>query len=138
MKNVSNNPIICLDCGVLENRTSNRQLRCIRCQINKDKLHCKDHHKRTYVKKGYTLKGIQHNQYKNGIGMYKKSIKKVCEFCDVAITNLCVHHIDEDRKNNKEDNLATLCRSCHILVHGAIDRKDLLGRFTKKETTNGY
>lgn len=30
---------------------------------------------------------------------------------------LDVHHIDEDKMNNKIDNLITLCRSCHTMRH---------------------
>jgi 5-methylcytosine-specific restriction endonuclease McrA len=31
--------------------------------------------------------------------------------------NLIVHHIDENKTNNKLDNLVTLCRACHALIH---------------------
>lgn len=31
--------------------------------------------------------------------------------------NLVVHHIDENKKNNKLDNLITLCRACHARLH---------------------
>ncbi|MGZ0879042.1 HNH endonuclease [Priestia megaterium] len=32
-------------------------------------------------------------------------------------TNLTVHHIDEDVKNNRPDNLITMCQPCHIIHH---------------------
>ena len=35
-----------------------------------------------------------------------------CIECDNE-EDLCVHHIDYDKKNNKEENLIILCRSCH-------------------------
>lgn len=31
---------------------------------------------------------------------------------------LCVHHLDENRKNNQLDNLITLCSYCHAFIHG--------------------
>lgn len=129
MKNVSSKPVICIDCSLEAARTSNRQLRCISCQFLRDKEHCKDRYKKTYVKKGYTRKGVLHNRYKNGASLYKKSLKDACEFCDTQRVNLCVHHIDENRANNVEDNLITLCRSCHVLVHA--HPRDNKGRFTK-------
>lgn len=30
---------------------------------------------------------------------------------------LSVHHVDFDKNNHQEDNLVTLCRSCHAIVH---------------------
>lgn len=35
-----------------------------------------------------------------------------CQVCDDP-GDLCVHHIDYDKKNNSDENLITLCRSCH-------------------------
>lgn len=31
----------------------------------------------------------------------------------MEIENLCIHHIDYDKKNSNQDNLITLCRRCH-------------------------
>jgi hypothetical protein len=42
--------------------------------------------------------------------------KKKCERCS-SKKQLCVHHKDRDRKNNKPDNLETICRLCHIEEH---------------------
>lgn len=54
--------------------------------------------------------------YKDGIGIYIKYIKDKCEVCG-SKKNLCVHHKDLNRHNNKESNLITLCRSCHTKEH---------------------
>ena len=59
----------------------------------------------------------------SGESSYKKILSRVttkpeclkCGKTDVRI--LCVHHLDKNRKNNKLQNLAWLCRNCHFLVH---------------------
>lgn len=40
--------------------------------------------------------------------------------CQKCKTNkqLVIHHIDKNKKNCSEINLITLCRSCHIKLHG--------------------
>ena len=54
----------------------------------------------------------------------KTTIKKrdgfKCRKCDEDGTNfsLFVHHIDMDKHNNSEDNLVTVCHSCHSKIHG--------------------
>jgi len=50
--------------------------------------------------------------------VYSQFRKEKCEECNAESTNkpggyLCVHHIDGDITNNKEDNLKTLCNRCH-------------------------
>ena len=47
--------------------------------------------------------------------------KKECIICKTT-ENLHNHHIDKNIRNNNEDNLLTLCGSCHIKFH-AITRK---------------
>ncbi len=42
--------------------------------------------------------------------------KSFCEHCKTS-ENLCVHHIDRDWRNNSEENLQTLCSSCHTSLH---------------------
>lgn len=59
--------------------------------------------------------------FKTGIGVYRK-IKKMsmeelkCERCG-STENLHVHHKDEDRHNNKIENLELLCKPCHKTEH---------------------
>ena len=52
-----------------------------------------------------------------------RQIQPQCEKCG-SIDDLQVHHIDENRNNNKSDNLIVLCRSCHSIVHNR--RKNIL------------
>lgn len=43
----------------------------------------------------------------------------VCQKChaEFGLDELVVHHINENPLNNDKDNLTTLCRRCHALVH---------------------
>lgn len=34
------------------------------------------------------------------------------------------HHIDENKKNNKPENLVTVCRSCHRKLHSRVIEYD--------------
>lgn len=44
--------------------------------------------------------------------------KIICNRCGIDdIQLLVVHHIDRDRKNNKTENLETLCANCHHKIH---------------------
>lgn len=64
-------------------------------------------------KKGnYNQSGENNNNYKNGISTYAQHKKSKCELCG-STRNLMVHHKDGNRKNNKPNNLQTLCWSCH-------------------------
>ena len=44
-----------------------------------------------------------------------------CGICGVT-SRLSVHHIDENPKNNRKDNLQTLCLNCHNFWHAAAKR----------------
>ena len=66
-------------------------------------------------KKGnYKQSGKSNNNYRNGSGMYAKTVKKRCERCGTnKSSKMQVHHKDGDRSNNAPSNLQTLCQSCH-------------------------
>lgn len=59
--------------------------------------------------------------------------------CDEAI--LVVHHIDESRKlgiknmNNNLDNLLTLCKKCHALIHGQVKQRTEIIQYINKGLT---
>lgn len=42
---------------------------------------------------------------------------------------LCLHHVDEDKKNDSFENLIFVCRSCHTTIH---NNKDLQNEFDKE------
>ena len=64
--------------------------------------------------------GPAHHTYKSGIGAFWRLRKEACENCG-STRFLCVHHKDEDRTNNVEGNLETLCKRCHQVHHGCVD-----------------
>ena len=56
-----------------------------------------------------------------------------CQLCGAEIKNenktaLHVHHKDGNRKNNKGDNLITLCPFCHINTHKKWGSERMAGR----------
>lgn len=57
-----------------------------------------------------------------------------CQECGIHQDNLdehlCIHHIDYDKKNNSEDNLISLCRSCHAQTN--FSRNDWTKYFMKR------
>ena len=67
--------------------------------------------------------GELHPNYTSGYGSYRsRAIKHYGEHCskcnyDKIIHILQVHHIDNDRQNNKIENLQVLCPNCHAEIH---------------------
>jgi hypothetical protein len=73
--------------------------------------------------------GINNPNYKNGSCMYRQFLKDKCELCNrlnidfMRIGNnrkrspLIVHHVDNDRNNGNQNNLKTVCYSCHMRIH---------------------
>lgn len=59
---------------------------------------------------------------------YKIFKKEKCENCG-SMSQLGVHHKDKNRLNNSEENLQTLCASCHTKLHWEEDK------ITNPETT---
>lgn len=68
------------------------------------------------AEKGWFKKGMKSFNYKNGIWSYRKYKKSNCEDCS-GKKDLQVHHLDKDRTNNNQNNLRTLCRTCHWKYH---------------------
>ena len=69
-------------------------------------------------------KGERHANWKGGEYTYRETMLTLCKNptcrdCGLADTRvLIVHHIDEDRRNNRLENLVWLCKNCHYLRHG--------------------
>ena len=55
---------------------------------------------------------------------------KKCENCDAPAKDR--HHLDGNKLNNKLNNILLLCRYCHMLFDGRIDRRDEDGNFSQK------
>jgi hypothetical protein len=61
--------------------------------------------------------------YRSVLSRYK--IKPQCRLCHTVDERvLAVHHIDENRKNNRVENLSWLCHNCHHLVHRYADVRE--------------
>jgi hypothetical protein len=126
-------PRYCILCQELYNPTGPAAKYCPSCAEDKRA----ESRERERVKankglgKGYwqSLGGKHTNQYKNGIGMYKKIRDQKlleqghrCARCSKDLKNLtphhrCGHHIDHDRTNNDPDNIEVICKSCHQVEH---------------------
>ena len=67
--------------------------------------------------------GEGHPNYKEGLYSYRSVLDRnkvvaICRRCKTTDKRvLAVHHIDQNRKNNKVTNLAWLCHNCHHLIH---------------------
>ncbi len=53
----------------------------------------------------------------------------ICQICFRKEYKICVHHINEDPKDNRMDNLVCLCRQCHMIVEMFNARKPDIRRF---------
>lgn len=63
--------------------------------------------------------GEQNSNWKGGVsqGYYDRRVQKTCcEWCGHRET-LEVHHVNEDRSDNRDQNLVVLCRNCHRKAH---------------------
>ncbi len=89
---------------------------CIECErefskpISKDTKFCSRECYDKYRQKNSTESVINHVLKKNN---------NSCILCG-AFENIRVHHINENRKDNTEENLTVLCESCHRKVHNGL------------------
>jgi hypothetical protein len=92
--------------------------------------------RKSWFKKGHQplIFGENHHRWKGGISFepygkefnnqLKSQIRErdnhTCQNCNGKSDNekLCIHHIDENKSNNSSDNLISLCRECHMTIHG--------------------
>lgn len=128
----------CVDCGKEIKKTGPRTCRCSKCALKHKRQVRNTWHMQKRIKQGdptvgvgkggSNKKGINHPQYKNGLGQFfriskeMRSTIKHCERCGKDLTNatryeVCVHHIDHDRTHNVRENLIVLCKRCHQLEH---------------------
>lgn len=93
---------------------------------------------------------MQTGNYKNGNSTYQKYKKNACELCQ-STKKLTCHHRKPAEYNeawniinadNSEENIQTLCASCHLKIHYDelnrtvnFRRDDNTGRYLPKENT---
>ena len=71
--------------------------------------------------RGRARKGAENGRFVHGQAstLYRRLVNKTaCAACG-AISDLCVHHRDENHLNNEPANLEVLCMSCHSSHHKA-------------------
>lgn len=126
-----NKPKTCRGCGKEYWATSSNQRFCFECKGDNERRVARENTKRRREKLGYhyNQSGANNNNWKGGIGTYQKYLKSECERCG-STERLLVHHKDRDRYNNTEENLETLCKSCHQAEHCV---RDAAGRFISKK-----
>jgi hypothetical protein len=67
--------------------------------------------------------GDKHPNWKHGGSDYRSVLLRsgsepICQRCGNAdLRVLAVHHLDQDRANNRLDNLVWMCHNCHYLIH---------------------
>jgi len=76
------------------------------------------------------IERVRRNKYG---GNYLKVLERdnfKCQNC-YKMVSLCVHHKDGNKKNNDIENLITLCKRCHRLVHLASMVLQMLPPYTR-------
>jgi 5-methylcytosine-specific restriction protein A len=84
--------------------------------------YCPDHMHLTQTKRPPSRRstGDYNNQHWRKVREYKLNLSPLCERCQEQgrITSAAaVHHIDHNSTNNNIDNLQSLCRECHEIIH---------------------
>jgi hypothetical protein len=75
-------------------------------------LTCANSKKGVLTKHGYSYRARKH-------------LKDACEACGQT-TSLMAHHVDQNKANNSEGNIQTLCKHCHDFWHAMQKRRGLL------------
>jgi len=112
-------PNYCIDCGKKINYKSIRCCHCSRKQLWQNGAF--DNRDISGEKNGRWIDGRAYEAYNSQFNdQLKKQIKQrdnlTCQLCGIK-KDLCIHHIDYDKKNSNSNNLITLCRSCHNKIH---------------------
>ena len=131
-------PTNCIQCGkpIKQPKTS-KKLYCDECKRKRRTRQVMESRKRRIpsteigVGSGNSSKnkaGFENQNVTTGIMLYRLFRKDACEQCG-STKELCVHHIDGNRKNDVEENMMTLCKKCHQKSHTKRDPKT--GRYIK-------
>lgn len=75
----------------------------------------------------FQLENVKMHNARRYHGIDPKLYKKVIEKCAICNFNKIIemHHLDHDKTNNSEDNLAGLCPNHHKMVHMKAHQKEI-------------
>lgn len=127
----------CIDCGIPYSPDGPAQKYCSNCGKTRKRTRDRERQRSYHLRQGRKVgvgkggnqgRGEEHHSFTTGIGTYKpKGRKKAeelghCERCNIKLEldnpwKWVTHHRDHNRKNNSEDNLEILCKSCHQVEH---------------------
>lgn len=78
--------------------------------------HCSLRCHNTAISREHEHSAERNPMWRGGIQTYRRFRKSACERCGTK-TKLLVHHKNENRYDNRLENLETLCRRCHQVHH---------------------
>lgn len=98
-------------------------------------------------KGGSNSVGKEDSQYQTGIARFMKSRatirreRRYCNRCgrdllDAGRYHWAIHHIDHDRTNNCESNWELLCKRCHQIEHGCLEKLKDCNDYRKAHKVN--
>ena len=82
----------------------------------------------------YKLEEIKAHNYKKWYGISPEVYKRVREKCVICGFEKVVdiHHLDEDKENNSEENLIGLCPNHHKMLHDYRYKKEILNKLRQE------
>ena len=119
---------ICRECGAAFTKKARKAFYCetcgkkVRSRREMEKRAAADPHVALGVGSGGNQYGENNHQFKDGLSNYRGNFlrdnpqQRCCEICGDD-RNIVIHHLDQNRRNNKPENLIMLCKSCHAKVH---------------------
>lgn len=103
--------------------------RCQRKRPNHAKGFCRGCY--TYV---FKLESTKAWNYKKRHNIDLETYKKITKACDICGFDKVVelHHLDENKNNNSEENLVGLCPNHHKMLHDFRYRKEIRNKLKEK------
>lgn len=114
-------------------RKNGKIVKCFMCgksTYKPDRIIARSRSKRYFCSRSCQLKwrhtvfiGPKHSNWKYGENAYRgimlrRGVPRICALCtEKNMQILTVHHLDNNRRNNKPNNLCWLCYNCHFLMH---------------------